>query len=31
MRYLLGLLGGALLLLTLITSRASRTSVAGPS
>ena len=30
-RYLLGLLGGTLLLLTLITSRASRTSVAGPS
>lgn len=31
MRYLLGLLGGGLLLSTLITSRASRTSVAGPS
>lgn len=31
MRYLLGLLGGTLLLLTLVTSRASSTSVAGPS
>lgn len=31
MRYLLGLLGGTLLLLTLVTSRASRTRVAGPS
>ena len=30
MRYLLGLLGGTLLLLTLVTSRASSTSVAGP-
>jgi hypothetical protein len=31
MRYLLGLLGGTLLLLTLVTSRASSTSVAGRS
>lgn len=31
MRYLLGLVGGTLLLLTLVTSRASTTSVAGPS
>lgn len=31
MRYLLGLLGGTLLLLTVVTSRASGTSAAGPS